>query len=116
MRNANRCLDAIGDGKIWLIATANKLNGLPPELISRFQLGGIWFFDMPRTKEKAGIMKIKFAAYKLDPNQPLPQMVGWTGRDIDNCARKAQLFGTSMLKRRNMSYLCTNRITRRSRR
>ncbi len=96
MRNANRCLDAIGDGKIWLIATANKLDGLPPELISRFQLGGIWFFDMPTDEEKAGIVKIKLAAYKLDPTQPLPPMVGWTGRDIDNCARKAQLFGTSM--------------------
>ena len=98
MRNANRCLDAISDGKIWLIATANKLAGLPPELISRFQLGGITFFDMPDEEEKAGITKIKLAAYNLDSKQALPAMVGWTGRDIDNCARKAQLYSTSMVE------------------
>jgi hypothetical protein len=97
MRNANRCLDAIGDNKILLIATANKLDGLPPELISRFQLGGIWFFDMPTDEEKTGIVKIKLAAYGLDANQELPKMVGWTGRDIDNCANKARLYGKSMM-------------------
>ena len=97
MRNANRCLDAIGDNKIWLVATANKLDGLPPELISRFQLGGIYFFDMPTPEEQAGIVKIKLAAYGLDANQELPPMVGWTGRDIDNCANKARLFGKSMM-------------------
>jgi hypothetical protein len=97
MRNANRCLDAISDGRIWLIATANKLAGLPPELISRFQLGGITFFDIPDDEEKAGITKIKLNAYNLDSKQELPAMVGWTGRDIDNCARKAQLYSTSMM-------------------
>jgi hypothetical protein len=98
MRNANRCLDAIGDGKIWLIATANKLNGLPPELISRFQLGGIYFFDMPTIEEQQGILKIKIAAYSINPDQEIPKMVGWTGRDIDNCCRKAQLFGASLVE------------------
>ena len=53
---------------------------------------------MPDDAEKAGITKIKLAAYGLDANQPLPKMVGWTGRDIDNCARKAQLFGTTMVE------------------
>ena len=97
MRNANRCLDAIGDGKILLIATANKLDGLPPELISRFQLGGIWFFDMPTEPEKAGILKIKLAAYNLDATQNIPPMVGWTGRDIDNCCNKARLYGKPLV-------------------
>lgn len=98
MRNANRCLNAIGDGHIWLIATANKLDGLPPELISRFNLGGVWFFDMPTDEEKAGIVKIKLAAYGLDANSELPAMVGWTGRDIDNCAAKAQAFACSYME------------------
>jgi hypothetical protein len=98
MRNANRTLDAISDGGIWLIATANSMNGLPPELISRFQVGGIFFFDAPDATEREGIMKLKMAAYGLDASQPLPDMTNWTGRDIENCARKADLLGCSLVE------------------
>jgi hypothetical protein len=97
MRNANRTLDAISDGGIWLIATANSMNGLPPELISRFQVGGIFFFDAPDATEREGIMKLKMAAYGLESNQPLPDMSNWVGRDIENCARKASLLGCSLV-------------------
>ena len=97
MRNANRTLDAISDGGIWLIATANSMNGLPPELISRFQVGGIFFFDAPDATEREGIMKLKMASYGLEPNQPLPDMSNWVGRDIENCARKASLLGCSLV-------------------
>jgi hypothetical protein len=96
MRNANRTVDAISDGRIWLIATANSLRGLPPELISRFQVGGIFFFDAPDADERNGIMALKTAKYGLDRNQALPEMEGWTGRDIDGCARKADLLGVSL--------------------
>ena len=98
MRNANRTLDAISDGRIWLCATANSLRGLPPELISRFQVGGIFFFDAPDQQEREGILDLKIKAYGLDPNQERPDMVNWTGRDIENCARKADLLGVSLVE------------------
>jgi hypothetical protein len=98
IRNANRTIDAISDGRVWLIATANSLRGLPAELISRFQIGGIFFFDTPDEEERLGIMKLKIEKYKLDANQSLPDMNGWTGRDIENCARKADLLGCSLLE------------------
>ena len=91
-RNAINCLDAIGDGNIWLIGTANSLDGLPPEFVSRFQMGGIYFFDLPNSIEQAEIWKIKIAAYGLNPDQQIPQAIGWTGRDIDNCCRRAQVY------------------------
>lgn len=97
MRNANRTVEAISDGRIWLIATANSLRGLPPELISRFQVGGIFFFDCPNADELEGIMNLKIKKYKLN-DQPLPDMSGWTGRDAENCARKAQLLGISLVE------------------
>lgn len=96
--NAHRTLDAISGGRIWLIATANSLNGLPPELISRFQVGGIWFADAPEDEERKGIMKLKIAKYGLDAKQPLPEMKGWTGRDVDNCAIKADSLGISLVE------------------
>lgn len=98
LRNANRTIDAISDGRVWLIATANSLRGLPPELVSRFQVGGIFFFDAPDAEERNGIMKLKIAKYGLDKNQDMPDMEGWTGRDIDNCARKADLLGVSLVE------------------
>lgn len=98
MRTAHRVLDAIGDGRIWLIATANSLRGLPPELISRFQVGGIYFFDIPSEAEKAGILALKMKMYGISNNQELPTMGNWTGRDIDNCCRKADLLGLSLIE------------------
>ena len=95
-RAAHKVLDAISDGRIWLIATANSLNGLPAELISRFQVGGIFFYDAPDDEEKRGILKLKIAKYGLDPDQEVPDMTNWTGRDVDNCARKADTLGISL--------------------
>jgi AAA+ superfamily predicted ATPase len=89
-------VDGVTNPRIWLIASANSLDGLPPELISRFQVGGIYFFDVPDEEEKQGIMKLKIAKYKLDPKQPLPKMDDWTGRDVNNCAFKAEAMGMSL--------------------
>ena len=97
MLAANRTLDAISDGKIWLLATANNLRGLPPEFISRFQVGGIFFFDAPDAEEREGIMKLKVKKYNLE-DQPFPDMEGWTGRDVENCARKADLLSVSLIE------------------
>ena len=98
MRNAHRTVESISDGKVWLIATANSLRGLPPELISRFQVGGIFFFDAPDAEERAGILKLKIKKYNLEPSQPTPDMEGWVGRDIDNCARKAALLSMTLIE------------------
>lgn len=98
MRTAHKVLESISDGRIWLIASANSLEGLPPELISRFQKGGIYFFDLPDEKEKQGILKLKVARYGLDPKQQMPEMPNWTGRDIDNCCGRAQLYGCSLVE------------------
>ena len=97
-RTAHKVIDAISDERVWLIATANSLNGLPAELISRFQVGGIFFFDAPDDEEKVGIMKLKIVKYGLDANQQLPDMTNWTGRDVDNCARKAETLGISLVE------------------
>jgi len=98
LRNALKVLEVISDCKIWLIASANRLDGMPPELISRFQVGGIFFFDAPDPDEKLGIMKLKIARYGLDPTQPLPDMGGWTGRDIEYCAMKADALNMSLVE------------------
>ena len=101
MREANRTIESISDGSIWLIATANSLRGLPAELLRRFQKGGIYFFDAPTYAEQVGIMKLKIARYGLDSKQEMPSeemMSGWTGSDVENCAAKADLLGISLME------------------
>jgi hypothetical protein len=93
MVGCNHTVQAISDGRVWLVATANKLDGLPPELLSRF--ADIFFFDAPDDNEKKGIMDLKVEANKLAP-QPYPDMTGWTGRDIKNCAGKARKMRTTL--------------------
>jgi hypothetical protein len=97
IRNANRTIDAISDGRVWLVATANSLNGLPPEFVNRFQVGGIFFFDLPSDHERKGVMELKRKVYGL-AEQEFPDMTNWTPRDIDSCARKADLLSISLIE------------------
>ena len=96
MTVANNTVDSISDKNVWLVATANKLDGLPPELLSRF--ADIFFFDAPDADELAGIMNLKLEAYKLDTTQAHPDMTGWTGRDVKNCAVKAQRMNSTVVE------------------
>ena len=101
MREANRTIESISDGPIWMIATANSLTGLPPELMRRFQKGGIYFFDAPSNEELNGILDLKIKSYGLDAGQARPSaeaMQGWTGSDVENCAAKAELLDIPLVE------------------
>jgi SpoVK/Ycf46/Vps4 family AAA+-type ATPase len=89
LRAAQKTVDAIkGDGKVFAIATCNSINSLPPELQGRFNLG-TFFFDVPTPEEAAVIWNIYRKRYQFADSDPTPAHVGWTGREIEECARKA---------------------------
>src|ERR671914_623725 len=60
-------IKAVGgrDG-LWL-ATANRLETLPPELQRRFNLG-IWYFDVPSKEERAAIWAIQRKRFGIESN------------------------------------------------
>ena len=97
---AEATVEAISDGQIILCATANSLRGLPAELISRFEKGGIFFFDSPDADERAAILALKIKKFKLTPEQTaqVPDMTGWTGREIDSMCDKADMLGVTLAK------------------
>lgn len=99
-REAHQTMEALAGGgeNIWLVASANRMDGLPPELVSRFQVGGIFFFDLPTDSDKEGVMALKIKSYGLEANQEIPPMVNWTERDINNCCLRAKKFGMSLVK------------------
>ena len=98
LRTAEATVEAISDGQIMLLATANSLRGLPAELLSRFEKGGIFFIDTPDTAERAQIMKLKIKQFGLDEDQEIPDTTGWTGREIESLCDKADRRDTSLVE------------------
>ena len=100
LRNAEATVEAISDGQIILCATANSLTGLPAELISRFEKGGIFFFDAPNESERAEILALKIKKYNLTEAQTtqVPDMSGWTGREIDSMCNNADMLNLTLME------------------
>lgn len=102
LRNAEATVEAISDGQIILIATANSLRGLPAELLSRFEKGGIFFFDVPDESERADILALKIKKFSLTPAQTAGFSVGvtegWTGREIESLCDKSDRLGITLIE------------------
>ncbi len=102
LRHAEATIEAISDGQIILIATANSLRGLPAELLSRFEKGGIFFFDTPDESERKQILDLKVKKYGLKIEQlagfDIKMTEGWTGREIESLCDKADRRDTTLVE------------------
>jgi Rieske Fe-S protein len=67
-------------------------------LISRFEKGGIFFFDAPTSDERKVILDLKIAKYKLSPEQvtSVPDLTDYTGREIDSMCDKCDMMGCTL--------------------
>jgi AAA+ superfamily predicted ATPase len=54
---------------VFVVATANDVSGLPPELLRRGRFDEIFFVDLPTAKERAEILAIHLARRSRDPLQ-----------------------------------------------
>jgi hypothetical protein len=87
---------AVGGQDVLFLATANRLDTLPPELQRRFNLG-IWYFDVPSQQERAAIWRIQAKRFGLECKE-VPEDTGWVGSDIRNCCQTAYMLNTSLKK------------------
>jgi hypothetical protein len=94
-RDAFRTVKSIAGKRVCVLATCNKLSGLPPELLRRFEQG-IWFFDLLSKAERAALWPVYLKKYDLDLKSELPSDEGWTGAEIRNCCRTAYLTGDTV--------------------
>jgi hypothetical protein len=74
-------VDAIGRGRVWIIATSNGVENVPPEFLSRLTLSS-FFFDSPNQEEQGPIWNLCMAAFNLPLDMEKPACQGWTGREI----------------------------------
>jgi SpoVK/Ycf46/Vps4 family AAA+-type ATPase len=53
---------------VFVVATANDLSALPPELLRKGRFDEIFFVDLPDAAERAEILRIHLGLRKLDPS------------------------------------------------
>jgi SpoVK/Ycf46/Vps4 family AAA+-type ATPase len=73
---------------VFVVATANDVSQLPPELLRKGRLDEIFFVDLPGDAERAEIWRIHIAKRKRDPAVfDIPALVcqssGFTGSEIE---------------------------------
>ncbi|HIJ64660.1 MAG TPA: AAA family ATPase [Candidatus Hydrogenedentes bacterium] len=80
---------------VFVVATANEVKGLPPELLRKGRLDEIFFVDLPRRQERAEIFKIHLAKVRRDPAK----------FDIDKLAAAASGFSGAEIEQAIISAL-----------
>ena len=73
---------------VFVLATANNIENLPPELLRKGRFDEIFFIDLPTGDERTNIFKIHFSKRKRNPdNFDIPGLVdkteGFTGAEIE---------------------------------
>lgn len=73
---------------VFVVATANRIESLPPELLRKGRFDEIFFVDLPSEAERAEILKIQLARRKRDPSKfPVAElakaMAQFSGAEIE---------------------------------
>ena len=73
---------------VFVAATANRLSGLPPELLRRGRFDEVFFVDLPNLDEKKEILRIHLRKYDRDParfaiDRHVEACEGFSGAEIE---------------------------------
>lgn len=79
---------------VFVVATANNINLLPPELLRKGRFDEIFFVDLPNEEERRKIFEIHFAKKKQNissfPMETLSKRTeGFNGAEIEECIKEA---------------------------
>ena len=79
---------------VFVVATANNINLLPPELLRKGRFDEIFFVDLPTAQERQNIFSIHLKKKGQDPSKyPLgilgKKTEGFNGAEIEECIKEA---------------------------
>lgn len=79
---------------VFVVATANDITQLPPELLRKGRFDEMFFVDLPEASERQEIWKIQIQRHGRDPKQfDLKQLANatedWTGAEVEALFREA---------------------------
>ncbi|MDB6025144.1 MAG: hypothetical protein JWM68_1367 [Verrucomicrobiales bacterium] len=74
---------------VFVVATANDVSQLPPEMLRKGRFDDLWFVDLPSQSEREKIWTIQIAKYRRNPKdfdcvQLARATEGFTGSEIEN--------------------------------
>jgi len=86
---------------VFVVATANDVTKLPPELLRRGRFDEIFFVDLPTQEERRDIIQLYLRRYLL--KQPSPETFeklvalseGFAGSDLESAVREVALQAVS---------------------
>ena len=81
---------------VFVAATANKIEILPPEMIRKGRFDQLFFVDLPHKKARIEILRIHFQQQGIDPYQFDINRIAeltheWTAAEIEQMVRSAQI-------------------------
>jgi ATP-dependent 26S proteasome regulatory subunit len=82
---------------VFVVATANRIDALPPELLRKGRFDEIFFIDLPGDEERRQIFAIQLARYKRDPK----------GFDLGELAKLSPCFSGAEIEQALVSALFT---------
>ncbi|NTV94075.1 MAG: AAA family ATPase, partial [Thiobacillus sp.] len=83
---------------VFVVATANRIEKLPAEVIRKGRFDQLFFLDLPSEEERMAILRIHIAAFGADPdtfNLKLLTAVtkNWSGAEIEQVIKAARIRG-----------------------
>jgi SpoVK/Ycf46/Vps4 family AAA+-type ATPase len=79
------------ESDVFVVASANDISKLPPEFARAERFDGVFFLDLPGSRERETIWQIYIRKFGLDSAQRRPQDRDWTGAEIRSCCRLSAL-------------------------
>jgi hypothetical protein len=86
------------ESDVFVVASANDISKLPPELARAERFDGVFFLDLPGPREREAIWQIYIRKFGLDPAQRRPQDRDFTGAEIRACCRLAALLDLTLVE------------------
>lgn len=96
MRSLLKSIDAVGQGRVLMIATCNSIEALSPELMARFKLAQ-FVYDYPDNDEAKSLWSYYMDKYGLSGEIPGGTEL-WVGREVESCCERAWLFNQSVVE------------------
>ena len=79
---------------ILIMATANNISNLPPELIRAGRWDGLFWVDLPTSRERTQIIEIVNRKHGSNiPASFVKKLNGWTGAEIEQLAKDSLFDG-----------------------
>jgi hypothetical protein len=83
------------ESEAFVVCTANDISKMRPEFFRAGRFDGLFFVDIPNETVRQQIWDIYIKAYGIS-DKKIPDVEDWTGAEIFNCCRLADLRGISL--------------------